>query len=417
MTGDTVTIDRLGDQGDGIATGPDGRLFVPFTVPGDTVRIATKDGKTVMAELLSAGPDRVSPPCRHFGACGGCALQHVSPDFIARWKRDRIVAALAAAGLSDIVVDPTVTIPAGTRRRATLGARRTQAGILLGFAERASHRLIDLAECPVLHPALAILIPSLRALLGKLLDQGETADLALTLTETGIDLTLIRQRSLTLTDREALADFGQTHDLAQIAWRPAATRPPEPVALRREPLVRLGRYAVALPPGSFLQPSREGETALARLVMNAIGNASSVIDLFCGLGTFALPASEVGTVTAVDGDSDAIKAMQAALRTQKTDHAVTPMRRDLFREPLTPQELAKFGAAIVDPPRAGAAAQSKMLAGSEVAVIAMASCSPNSFARDAVILTDGGYRLDRVTPVDQFAWSTHVELVAVFRRT
>jgi 23S rRNA (uracil1939-C5)-methyltransferase len=410
----TVSIAQLGALGDGIAEGPAGRIHIPFTAPGDLARIALK-GKDAGAllEVLTASPERVVPPCGHFGRCGGCALQHIAPAFTADWKRSKVIAALARSGLGQTVVAKTLSVPAATRRRATLAASRIGKRLTLGFAERASHQLVDLRECPVSRPELVALFQPIRERLGVLLNAGETADFSLTWTETGVDLVLIRRRPLNLADREALADLAETADLAKVSWRASVTAAAEPVAARRTPLVRFGDHTVALPPGVFLQPSIDGERLLTTLILDAISDASGpIIDLFAGLGTFTIPASRIGPVTAFDGDKAAISALRGAVRGLRISADI----RDLFREPLAVRELNPFAAAIIDPPRAGAQAQTRMLADSAIPLIVFASCNPVSFARDAAILTDGGYRLGQVTPVDQFLWSSHIELVGVFRR-
>ena len=410
----TVTIDHLGGLGDGVAETPSGRLHIPFTAPGDEARVARtgKDGGT-LRELLRQSPLRAPPPCSHFGTCGGCALQHLQPAFIADWKRLRVTGALARSGLGDALVDPTIAIPPGTRRRATLAARRIGKRFIVGFAERASHRLVDLRECWILRPELVRLIAPMREGLGNLLGADETADIALTLTETGVDFVLIRKRPLTLADREALAAFAEATDLARVSWRASLSAAAEPVAARRSPQIRVGGGLIAFAPGAFLQPSGEGEAQLTKLVLEAIADVRGpVVDLFCGLGTFAIPASRRGTVSAFDSDGAAISALCNATR----GGTVGALARDLFREPLTVKELNVFAAAIIDPPRAGAQAQARTLADSAIPIIAYVSCNPVSFARDAAILAQGGYRLERVTPVDQFAWSPHVELVGVLRR-
>jgi 23S rRNA (uracil1939-C5)-methyltransferase len=408
-----VTIDRLGGLGDGVAETPGGRLHIPLTAPGDQARVTPRrKGAAELAEVIAPGPDRVAPPCRHFGRCGGCALQHLSDGFIAGWKRARIVEALLRAGLADTTVPETIAIPAGTRRRATLAARRLPGRVVLGFAERTSHRLVDLAACPILAPALTALLPGLRAALPALLWVEETADLALTLADNGIDLLFIRKRPLGLPDREALAALAEHLDLARLSWRAGERGTAEPVCIRRAPVMRMAGRPVPIPPGGFLQPSGEGQAQLTRLVMTALGGAGGAIaDLFCGSGTFAIPAAAIGPVVAFDGDRDAIAALIAA---RVPD--VTAACRDLFREPLTTTELAPFAAAILDPPRAGAEAQVRMLALSAVPVIAYVSCNPISFARDAAILAAGGYRIGQVTPIDQFRWSPHIELTGSFRR-
>ena len=414
MTEATVTIDHLGGLGDGVAEGVAGRLHIPFTAPGDRARVALK-GKdaAILVELLGAGPHRADPPCRHFGTCGGCNLQHLQSSFTAEWKRTRVVSALARAGIEGVPVGETISIPPRTRRRASLAASRIGKRVLFGFAERASHRLVDLQECLVLRPELAGLFAPIRARLPDLLTTGETADIALTWTETGADFVLIRRRPLNLTDRETLAAFAEAADLATVSWRASVTAPAEPVAARRSPQIRIGKALVAFAPGTFLQPSIEGEAQLSMLVQQALADITGPIaDLFCGLGTFAIPASAAGPVSAFDSDAPAIATLQKAAR----GLPVTAHRRDLFREPLTVKELETFAAAIIDPPRAGAEKQAQMLADSGVPLIAYVSCNPTSFARDAAILAEGGYRLENVTPVDQFLWSPHIELTGLFRR-
>jgi 23S rRNA (uracil1939-C5)-methyltransferase len=409
-----VTIERLGDLGDGIAETEQGRLHIPFAAPGDVANVAitAKDSARIL-DLLTAGPDRVTPPCVHFGRCGGCALQHLAPAFTATWKRARIIAALGRVGLGNAPVGETIAIPPNTRRRATLAASRQRDRVLLGFAERGSHRIVDLADCRILHPDLVALIPLLRIALRTLLNDRETADIALTRTGTGVDFTLIRVRPLTLIDRETLAGLAVKLDFARITWRATIRKPAEPVAVARTPLIRLGVYSVSPPSGSFLQPSVEGEAALTSLVLDALqGVDGPVADLFSGVGTFALPMVANNAVTAFDADADAIAALKAAAR----GAGLIAKQRDLFREPLTPVELNEFRAAVIDPPRAGAAAQATEMANSGIEVIASVSCNPITFARDAAILTAGGYRLTQVTPVDQFLWSPHTELVGVLRR-
>jgi 23S rRNA (uracil1939-C5)-methyltransferase len=411
-----VTVDHLGALGDGVVVAPAGRLHIPFTAPGDIaeVRVTGKDTAELVT-LIEPGPDRAIPPCVHFGICGGCAVQHLTPEFTADWKRGKIVAALNRAGVTNVRVNETVSIPPHTRRRATLAAKRFGNRVRLGFTERASHNLVDLTECWVLVPELVAVIPPLRAALETLLNAGETADIALTLTETGIDMVLIHQRPLTLIDRETIAALAQAQNLACITWASGTGKQPEPVAADRMPRVRFSIHPVPLPPGSFIQPSIEGEAALTRLILEGLaGTAGPIVDLFCGIGTFTLPASTLGPITAYDGDRHAVAALKSATRGMYT---MTIEQRDLFREPVTVAELAPFTAAIIDPPRAGAQAQARMLADSGITVIAAASCNPTTFARDAAILMEGGYRLERVTPVDQFLWSPHVELVGVFRRS
>lgn len=411
-----VTAGPLGARGDVVADHAGQRLYVPFALPGETleVRPGAPRGDGRAAELLrvvTPAAERAAPPCPHFATCGGCALQHMAPAAEAEWKRSLVVTALARRGL-DVPVAPTVSIPPGTRRRATLGYRRTKGGVVLGFKERQSHTLIDVTTCPILRPELQDMLPALRHGLGDVVPAGAGGDVQVQWTAAGADLRLDLPGSPDLAVREALAALAEHLDLARFHIRVDGLD--EPVAIRRPPQVVMGGVAVALPVGAFLQPSEEGEAALRDLVLAALGGIEGPIaDLFCGLGTFALPLAQRHSVLAVDGDGPAVGALAATGR-------VRTAVRDLFADPLEGKELAPFAAVVFDPPRAGAREQAGSLAtaaqsGGPPVVVAI-SCAPASFARDARALVDGGYILERVTPVDQFAWSPHVELVAAFRR-
>lgn len=425
-----LTIGSLGVLGDGVAL-LDGRpVYVALTVPGDRARVRLGDrrGDGIEGwplELLCAGPERAEPPCRHFGACGGCRLQHLSDTLYRRWKTDLVRHAFDRRGLGKVVVAPLVVLPPGTRRRATLAARRSNRGVFLGFNEHRGHRIADLGACTVLRPELVALLPELRAVLGEVLAESEPADIAVALLDDGIDLVVIAGRDPDLDARERLAAFAERADLARISWR-SDRGAVEPIAHRRPGVVRFGGVAVTLPPGSFLQASREGEAVLVERVCAGIGAAARVADLFCGAGTFALPlATGVSAggpavrgvvVEAFDQNADAVAALDRAARRAGQGNRLRTAMRDLMRDPLTPRELNRFDAVVLDPPRQGARAQAAALAQSVVPVVVMVSCDPASFSRDAALLIEGGYRLDTVTPIDQFLWSSHLELVAVLRR-
>lgn len=408
-----VVVDELGARGDGLARNSEGLIYVAGAAPGDRalVELTGRRGEARTArivELLEPGPERATPPCPHYGACGGCALQHLTPAFNAGWKRAQVVRALERRGFVAPPVAETIPTAPASRRRARFAARRLRKGVVLGFNERASPRIVDLAACRVLRPSLVALLPPLRQFLCAALRPGEIADAQATESETGVDLWLETPRPPSREAREAAVAFAAAQDLARIAWND------EVVLRRRPPLFTLGGVAVEPPPGAFLQASREGERALAMLVLAGVGEARRVADLFCGVGTFALPLSEHARVAAFDADGAMVAALDAAARGAQRPLVAT--RRDLFRRPLQPDELDGFDAAVFDPPRAGAAAQAETLARSGVATVVGASCDPATFARDARILADGGYALENVTPVDQFVWSPHVELVATFRR-
>ncbi len=414
-----LVIDRLGGGGDGIGMVDDQRVYVPFAAPGDRVRarLGRLDGQAYRGEfieLVQPGPNHREPPCPHFGPCGGCQVQHLAPPVYTEWKRGLLAGALARAGI-ETEVAALVETPPRSRRRASLAARRGRSGVFLGFNEAGSSRIVDLTDCVVLRPEITALLPPLRAVLATILPENGGADLAVTLLDDGIDLVIVAETKLDLERREMLAEFAAAQDLARLSWR-GADGFTDPVAHRRAGVVHFDEVPVTIPPGGFLQASAEGEAALTRLVRDGVGPAKRIADLFCGAGTFALPMARSAQVTAIDGEGPAIEALAAAARRGGRGERITAQRRDLFRQPLTAAELRGFDAVVFDPPRAGARDQAEALAASAVPVVVAVSCNPSSLARDARTLVDGGYRLERATPVDQFLWSPHLEAVAVFRR-
>ncbi len=428
-----VVIEAVGARGDGIAAGPRGRLFVPLTAAGDRVRVqpqqARDDGVAcALLEVIAPGPQRAPPPCPHFGRCGGCSLQHLDAAAYDAWKEQQLDRALARAGLVPEVRDPLFRVPAGSRRRATFAAVRTTAGAVVGFAVRRGHEIVDLAVCPVVAPPIVDLLPRLRAVLARVLPPGGRCEVAVALLDGEAGSAAARERGLdvvfawpdppSLAVREALAAFADEADLARISWRTSADAPAEPLACRRPVGAWPGGVFTAVPPGGFLQATGEGEAALIAAVRSGVGGAARVADLFAGAGTFSLPLARDGIpVHAVDADAAALAALSAAARrVQPPITLPTTDVRDLAVRPLAAAELSRFDAVVFDPPRAGAAAQAEALARSNVPTVIAVSCNPDSFARDARILASGGYRLQRITPVDQFLWSAHLELAASFRR-
>jgi 23S rRNA (uracil1939-C5)-methyltransferase len=386
------TIVRLAARGDGVTAS--GR-FVPMAAPGD---VAAPDGS------VAAGPHRAVPPCRHFPECGGCQLQHVDDQAYGAFLRDRIASALAAqqVPMTDIL-EPHIS-PPNSRRRAALRYDRGA----LGFNAEASHRVIDMRECHILRPELFALVRPLRALLGRLARR--SAGVRLTLADQGADVLLEKVDGERLEAAETLTRFAQEHRLARLAvddgFGPETRWEPEPVT------VTLGGVPVPLPHGAFLQATREAEAALIAAVREAVGGLGTVADLFAGLGTFALSLD--GRTLAAEGDAKAAAALNSAAKS--AGRTVQVDQRDLFRRPYTAAEIGRFDAVILDPPRAGAKEQVAELASSKVPRIAYVSCNPNTFARDAKILVEGGYGLLWVKPVGQFRWSVHVELAAAFAR-
>lgn len=407
-----LTVERLGHAGDGIAAAADGAgpVLVAGALPGELVEGEVIDGHMARPRILSPSPDRVAPPCAHARSCGGCQLQHASDGFVAEWKRRTVARALAAQGLAPPLCEGVATSPPGTRRRATLSGRRTRGGALVGFHARASDRIVEVPGCLVLHPDLVALMPALHALVLAGATRGGEMSMTVTRTLTGADVAVTGGREPDRALREALARIAADAGIARLTWAG------EGVAQAALPEVAIGRARVPFPPGAFLQATEEGEAALLSALREAVTGAARIADLFCGLGTFALPLAEAAEVEAHEGDAALVAALDHAARHTPGLRRLRAIRRDLFRRPLEPAELAGFDAVVIDPPRAGARAQAGCLAGSPVPVIAMASCNPATFARDAAILVAGGYRLEHVRVIDQFRWSAQVELAARFSR-
>lgn len=411
-----VRVGAIGARGDGIADTPGGPVYLPYTVPGDVVRVRIGPKRRGHAvERLEDGPDRRTPECAHFGVCGGCALQHVQDALYADWKRTLVVEALGRNGLVPDVA-PLVRARPGDRRRIRLAGIQRASGPLVGFRERGSQRIVDIGECPVAAPKIAALIGPLRGLLPSLPGAGRLVEIVVTRTDHGLDVFIRAHRELDLPVRERLVRFAEGNDLARISWAPGA-EDPEPVVARKPVRFMAGDVAIDLPADAFIQPTAVGEAALRADVMGALAGARRVADLFSGCGAFALPLASAGaSVLAVDGYTPAVNALAASARGGGFGERVTVAARDLDQRPVSGAELKPLDGVVLDPPRAGAPPQTAALADSRVPVIAYASCNPATFARDARVLIDGGYRLDRVTPVDQFLWSPHLELVGIFRR-
>jgi 23S rRNA (uracil1939-C5)-methyltransferase len=402
-----VTIERLGHLGDGVATGPEGQIFVPGGLPGEVIEGTLDGDRLIDCRIETPSVHRVRAPCPHAKTCGGCQLQHVSDGFVADWKQGVVEAALSAQGLT-AVFRPTLTSPPATRRRATLAARRTKTGVLMGFHARASDQLVAVPGCQLLHPDLVAAFPGLEAMVR--LGGSRSAELAVLITRSlgGVDVAITGGKPLDGDLRMALARLVEAHGLARLTWDG------ETVALRDQPVQRFGLAAVVPPPGAFLQATAEGEAALLAGVRAALGPQKRIIDLFAGLGTFALPLAQDVDVHAVEGDSAMMAAVEKAARHTEGLRRLSLETRDLFRRPLEPDEMKGATGIVIDPPRAGAEAQTDRIAAAKVPVVASVSCNPATFARDAAMLVRAGYGLDWVQVVDQFRWSTHVELVARF---
>ncbi len=405
-----VEIARLGAGGDGVADSPAGPIYVPFTLPGERVVIARRPGEDRgdLLDVVAPSRGRVAPVCRYFGACGGCALQHMDSGAYLAWKRDQVAAALKARGLT-AAIEPVLTVPLASRRRAALALGLGQEGPVLGYRRARSHDLIDVEACPVLVPAISDRLPRLKQALGSLLGGKREARVALTATETGLDILLEGARP----GPAAMAAFAAEAAALGVA---RLTVGADSIAPGASPELDLSGARVRLPPGAFLQASREAEAEMATLVREGVGKAKRIADLFAGLGTFTFALARNAAVDAYEADAAALAALgEAARRTPKLK-PVRTFARDLFRAPLSVTELQAYGAVVFDPPRAGASAQAAQLAKSPVPALVAVSCNPGTLARDLRILVDGGYRITRVVPVDQFLFSPHIEVVAQLSR-
>jgi 23S rRNA (uracil1939-C5)-methyltransferase len=406
---ETLTIARLGHGGDGVADAGGGRVFVPFTLPGETV-LADRDGdRAAIAAILAPSPQRVEPPCPHFGICGGCALQHWDPTAYRAWKREEVVATFAQRGIEAPVGELIPCAPA-SRRRAVLTAERQGRTVILGFNQANSHEVVPVPECSVLAPPIAERLGGISMLIAPLVPQRRRGRVTIIAADNGLDIAV---------DDIGRSDPRAIEVLATRVADPAIARVTiggETIYRAREPEIGIGAASLLPPPGGFIQAVASAEAAMAEAVIAGVGDAKRVADLFAGIGTFSLRLARSARVAAFDGDSAASSALEKAARRAAGLKLVTAARRDLFASPLTPQELKPFDAVVFDPPRAGAKSQAEQLAASAVPRVVAVSCNPATLARDARILIDGGYRLTSVTPIDQFLWSAHIESVAVFER-
>ena len=409
-----LVITRLGHRGDGVADTPQGPVYVPYALPGETVTVETVAGHPDRRHLVhvdTPSHERSAPVCKHFTQCGGCALQHWSLAEYHLWKRSLVVEALAKVELVAPVADLIDAHGAG-RRRAVLHARRgTHDVIEVGFTAPRAHHIVAIDACPILAPGLDGAIPAAWAIAEALKVTDKPLDIQAMATDSGIDVDVRGSGALSPERMTVLARVAEKHKLARL------TRHGELVAQREQPMLKIGRANVPLPPGAFLQATAEGEAVLARLVMDHIGKAKRVADLFTGIGPFALRLAERVRVVAADSEASAIDALRRAAATTSGLKPVEATVRDLFRQPFATAELKDFDAVVFDPPRQGAEAQARELAKSAVPVIVAVSCDAATFARDAALLVGGGYRLSAVTPVDQFRYSSHVEIVAKFERS
>ena len=408
-----LTISRIGHRGDGIADGPDEPIYVPGALPGETVEVEAVPGHPDRRALLrveQASAERTAPICPHFGVCGGCALQHWDASPYRAWKRGLVVEALRQAGL-DAPVAELIDAHGEGRRRATFHARRGTHDVLeVGFSAARAHRVIAIDRCPILAKDLDGALPAGWAIAEALQPKKKPLDIAATATDAGLDMDVRGSGPLTAPLTAALARVAAKHDLARL------TRHGELVVQTRVPTLRIGAATMLLPPAAFLQATAEGEAELSRLVVAACAGATKIADLFCGIGPFALRLAERARVLAVDNEAAALAALKRAAAATPGLKPVETQEHDLFKDPLLAADLRRLDAVVFDPPRQGAQAQTRALAASAMPLIVAVSCNPATFARDAAELVRGGYRLVEVTPVDQFRYSAHVEIVARFEK-
>jgi 23S rRNA (uracil1939-C5)-methyltransferase len=411
---ETFVIDHVAHRGDGVALAGSEPVYVPGTLGGETVEVDHVPGhhpdRRRLLAVTSASPERIEPFCQHFGVCGGCAIQHWQIDRYRAWKRGIVIETLRQAKL-ECEVAPLIDAHGNGRRRITVHARLLNPDILkVGFAAAGSHDIVPIDRCPILDPSLSGALEAAWALAEPLTKIGKPLDIQVTATGNGLDVDLRGSGPLPPAIVSALSGLSAQHRLARL------TRHGELVLMRNAPVVAIGNAQVTLPPGSFLQATAAGEEALASLVGEFAGKAKHIADLFCGVGPFALRLAAKARIAAFDSDGGAVAALQKAASATAGLKPVKAEARDLFRRPLMPPELRDYDAVVFDPPRQGAQATATQLAASKVPVVIAVSCNAATFARDARILVDGGYRLESVTPVDQFKYTPHVELVARFSR-
>jgi 23S rRNA (uracil1939-C5)-methyltransferase len=408
-----LTIDHVGHFGDGVAVADGASIYVPYALGGETVDTLPSPGhpdRRALAHVVTASPQRIEPFCPHFGTCGGCAIQHWQRDAYRTWKRQLVIDTLHHAGI-DCEVTELIDAHGTGRRRMTLHARQSSQDVLrVGFAAAGRHEIIAIDHCPILDPAMHGAIEAANAIAELLKPVSKPLDIQITAADNGLDVDVRGSGPLGTALLTSLSKLAEKHDLARL------TRHGELVIMRKPPAVRVGKAQVTLPPGSFMQPTALGEETLAELAFARCKGAKHIADLFCGFGPFAFRLAEKFKVSAFDSDAGAVTALQNAVKLTQGLKPIKAETRDLFRRPLMPQELRDYDCVVFDPPRQGAQAQAQQLAASRIALAVSVSCNPATFARDARILIDGGFKMDSVTPVDQFRHTPHVELVARFRR-
>ncbi|MBY5902363.1 class I SAM-dependent RNA methyltransferase [Rhizobium leguminosarum] len=416
MSTETVTIEKLGAQGDGIASSAGGPVYVPFSLPGETVAIARVKSQGTIMSITTPSPDRQEPPCRHFGpdgvngTCGGCTLQHMADAPYRAFKRQLVIDALKSKGLTPDVGEIVPARP-GERRRVVFAARKTEKDMLVGFNQAESHHIVAIEECPISSAGIIARLPAIRAIAASLATSAEPFRVAVLETLSGLDISVDEVKKLSDPQRrKAIETALGLRGIARVSLNGEILVEPS------KPMVEFGGVQVSPPPGSFTQATKPAEEAMAELVIAHAGKAKRIADLFAGSGTFSLRLARIGRVHAVEAEAKALAALDHAARNTQGLKPVTVEKRDLFRRPLMTQEFKPYDAVVFDPPRAGAEFQCQELARSAVKKIVAVSCNPLTLARDLAILVEGGYRITQVTPIDQFLWTSHVEVVATLEK-
>jgi len=404
-----LQINELGWHGDGIADVDGKRVFVPFTLAGESVRAMVTGIRARLLEVLQASPEREEAQCKYVGKCGGCAVQHMALDPYRQWKRHVIEQALINRHIESPVED-LIDAHGSGRRRVTLHVQNVDGQIQAGFMQAHSHKLVDIESCPILVPELSNATNIARDLAGHLLKSSKGLNVQLTLSETGLDCLITGAGELDLDARMGLSDCANEYDLARLCVGE------DMVLEHRAPVLTFGAGKVILPPGGFLQATLSGEEILSKIVLDGVSGAKKIADLYCGIGPFSMRMAAHSPVMSFDNDAAAIAALKTAAHHVQGQKPITAEIRDLGENPLHSSELDSFDAVVFDPPRAGAEAQAREIASSKVATVIAVSCHAATFSHDASILIDGGYRLEKVTPVDQFRFAGHVEMVGVFKR-
>ncbi|MGZ2378852.1 class I SAM-dependent RNA methyltransferase [Rhizobium brockwellii] len=416
MSTETVTIEKLGAQGDGIASSAGGPVYVPFSLPGETVAIARVKSQGTIMSITTPSPDRQEPPCRHFGpdgvngTCGGCTLQHMADAPYGAFKRQLVIDALKSKGLTPEVGQIVAARP-GERRRVVFAARKTEKDMLVGFNQAESHHIVAIEECPISSAGIIARLPAIRAIAASLATSAEPFRVAVLETLSGLDVSIDDVKKLSDPQRrKAIETALGLRGIARVSLNGEILVEPS------KPMVEFGGIQVSPPPGGFTQATKPAEEAMAELVIAHAGKAKRIADLFAGSGTFSLRLARIGRVHAVEAEAKALAALDHAARNTQGLKPVSVEKRDLFRRPLMTQEFKPYDVVVFDPPRAGAEFQCQELARSAVKKIVAVSCNPLTLARDLAILVEGGYRITGVTPIDQFLWTSHVEVVATLEK-